>query len=828
MQRRLNKTKPADAGSRKPTEKLTWFGTGSGSGSGSDPSSHSFFTSANSATSRPVSSLSRLDSGFEETPRRRTAAWMGWRLRLLVLSALVGCVSLFLVVRWMANCAHLDASWRADGKGRLELVTSGNAELKAFSAQVLVGLIGLQDGAAPRGEQPVISGAVIETPALALQRSTRWTISDAERARVQALQIALTTATSQPVVRLYFANGDLFDARTTPRGYWNFGAMFWLLSAAALAMYLMAMVVVMARPSVRNLLYSVMALCQSANLLFIAIESVADLGLPLAVSSLNVAVRIGLDWITVAAIVHAACLHPRRLPGGTWIAAGGWLSTALLLLLASTGQLTHLWWWAQAWMGALGLVAVGLLTWSHRLEPHPVAEMLRRFGWVAVASWLMLTLSLAAADRVPGLQLNVAAIGAMTWYVFFAAIFLLVPFISKSRQAMREFALLAAVSTVATSLDLMFVAVFSLSQFASLSLSLFLSLAVYSGARQWLLHQLMGNHILTTERMFEHLYRIAREVEKKPERTAALLAQLLRELFEPMEVTVIAKRSRETRIVADGSAMILPVPTLQGADESPGSAPGSAPGHSLSQFSKQSAEHSPEQSIVIRFAQRGRRLFVSEDARLTDRIVEQLRRAVMFDKAVEQGRTEERKRLAQDLHDDIGARLLTLMYKAQDLEMEQYVRHTLQDLKTLTRGLAASNYRLSHAAAEWKTDLTHRLTAAHIKLGWAFSTDADPMLSVGQWSALTRVMRELVSNSIAHAQAAQVDIELRLEAERLELTITDNGCGRNPQAWAHGLGLGGVQKRVKQLGGEVEWREARPCGIVCRVIVRELSLPART
>ena len=810
MLRWLNKAKRVSASARKPHKKLASF----------DEQARSplnlAHTSAHGSTPAPASGLNNLDSEFEETPRRRTAAWMGWRLRLLVLSALVGCVSLFLVVRWMANCAHLDASWRADGKGRLELVKSGNPELNAFSAQVLVGLKGLPDGAEWLGDSRVNSAAVIETPAMALQRSARWTIDDAQRKRVQALQIALTTATSQPVVRLFFANGDLFDARTTPRGYWNFGAMFWLLSAAALAMYLMAMVVVMSRPSVRNLLYSVMALCQSANLLFIAMESVADLGLPLAVSSLNVAVRIGLDWFTVAAIVHATCLHPRRLPGAAWIAAGGWLSTLLLLLVAATGQLPHLWWWAQVWMGALGLVAIGLLTWSHRLEPHPAAEMLRRFGWVAVASWLLLTLSLAAADRVPGLQLNVAAIGAMTWYVFFAAIFLLVPFVSKSRQAMREFALLAAISTVATSLDLMFVAVFSLGQFASLSLSLFLSLAVYAGARQWLLNQLMGSHILTTERMFEHLYRIAREVEARPERTAALLAQLLRELFEPMEVTVIAKRSVNSRIVADGSAMILPVPAWRGADDPSGSA------------RTPLLEQTTEQSIVIRFAQRGRRLFVSEDARLADRIVEQLRRAVMFDKAVEQGRTEERKRLAQDLHDDIGARLLTLMYKAQDLEMEQYIRHTLQDLKTLTRGLAASNHRLSHAAAEWKTDLTHRLAAAQIKLGWAFSSDTDPLLSVGQWSALTRVMRELVSNSIAHAQAAQVDIELRLEAERLVLTVTDNGCGRDPRAWAHGLGLGGVQKRVKQLGGEVEWREAHPRGIACRVVVRTLALPARS
>ena len=222
-------------------------------------------------------------------------------------------------------------------------------------------------------------------------------------------------------------------------------------------------------------------------------------------------------------------------------------------------------------------------------------------------------------------------------------------------------------------------------------------------------------------------------------------------------------------------------------------------------------------------AHRGRRLFTQEDARLTDRIVEQLRRAVAFDKAVEQGRSEERMRLAQDLHDDIGARLLTLMYKAQSPEMEEYVRHTLQDLKTLTRGLAAPSHRLSHAAAEWKADLTQRLTAAHVALGWSCNFDEDMLLTVVQWSALTRVLRELVSNAIAHAQAQRVDIEFTLAADQLQLTVTDNGNGRNPRAWSHGLGLGGVRKRVKQLGGAVEWREVEPRGISCQVTIREWS-----
>jgi signal transduction histidine kinase len=299
--------------------------------------------------------------------------------------------------------------------------------------------------------------------------------------------------------------------------------------------------------------------------------------------------------------------------------------------------------------------------------------------------------------------------------------------------------------------------------------------------------------------MFEQLYRIAREVEVRPERTPALVSQLLSDLFEPLEVNVGDLRSRKTRVAGDGSTMLVPLPALGG-------------------------EAAPPQSVLIRFAQRGRRLFTAEDARLTDRIVEQLRRAVHFDKAVEQGRHEERLRLAQDLHDDIGARLLTLMYKAQSPEMEDYVRHTLQDLKTLTRGLAASNHRLSHAAAEWKSDLSHRLTAAHVELKWAFVFDEDILLTVVHWSALTRILRELVSNAIAHSRAQQLEIDFRLESDRIELIITDNGVGRNPRAWSHGLGLGGVRKRVKQLGGEVEWREVDPHGISCRVIIRDLSV----
>jgi signal transduction histidine kinase len=739
-------------------------------------------------TGFPVSADSELEPGPVDTTSDAVEpplAWRGWRLQLLLLCAALGLVGLAVLAAELGSRPHVDAAWRADGRGRVELASSADPVLRPYVGKALSGVA---DG----------SITVAITSLQGLQRSPRWLVKDAERARFLALHQQLDSAFAGHEVRLHFADGAKVTLQTTPRGLTGLPIMFWLLASFGLCLALVGASVLLAKPSGRNLAYAVMAMCQGGNLVFMAIEATLELGLPTRVVQLDMPVRMAFDLVTAAALVNAVCLNPRRLPGSTGIALGGWAVAGGLLGLFWAGMLPHAWWWTQLGVVGLGLFATGLLGWSYRIEPHPFAIVLQRFSFAAIATWTLLTAAVALADQSTALAHNVADIASLVWYVFFGSVLLLAPFLIKSQDRLREFSLIAATTTVAISLDVLFSGALSFEPFTSLTLSLLLSLAMYVVARRWILNQPLGSSALTAERMFEQLYRIAREVEARPERTAALLAQLLGELFEPLEIDVIERRSRKSRVTGDGSGMLVPVPLLGGDEVASG-------------------------SVMIRFAQSGRHLFSSEDARLTDRIVEQLRRAVHFDKAVEQGRREERLRLAQDLHDDIGARLLTLMYKSQSPEMEDYVRHTLQDLKTLTRGLAASNHRLSHAAAEWKTDLMHRLTAAHVALKWNFAFDDDILLTVVHWSALTRVLRELVSNAIAHAQATQLDIDFRLEGDRMELNVSDDGVGRNPRAWSHGLGLGGVRKRVKQLGGEVEWREVTPHGISCRVIIRELS-----
>jgi signal transduction histidine kinase/nucleotide-binding universal stress UspA family protein len=734
---------------------------------------------------------SLLDSRLIEQTLGRVehlARWMGWRLRFLVVAALAGCIAVLLLARWASGTPQVPAEWVATATGQLQLARSTDPNLKPHVGKVLGSV------SSPR-LRTVVPDLLAITP------SARWVTDNTDRVRQQAMHSQLDELLAQPRVHLTFADGSTVDVEPVPRGIASLGALFWLLTGLGLVVYMVGMIVVLASPSTRTLLYAAMCASQAGNLIFLALESTLVLGLPGPLSQLDFPLRVAFDLITGAAVVHAAALHPRRVPACTTIAWAAWVSMIAIGVPAAFGVLHEAWWWTQGAVAAAGVLTVALLVWSYRLLRHPFAIVMRRFGLMAVSTWVLLTVAvaIASADRVPSVQQQVAEVGPVIWYVFLTSLLLLMPFLSKSQQVMREFSLLAAISTVATSLDLLFVAVFSFGQFTSVTLALFLSLGLYAGAREWVLNRVRSRNMLTTERMFEKLYRIAREVEAHPDRSPSLLVQLLQELFEPLEAVVVDKRSLTVRVVSDGSTLMLPVPALT------------------------DKQVSTPASIVMRFANRGQRLFTSDDARLTDRIVEQLCRAVAFDRAVEQGRSEERLRIAQDLHDDIGARLLTLMYKAQSPEMEDYVRHTLQDLKTLTRGLAAPNHPLSHAAGEWKADLTQRLTAAQVHLGWHLTFDRDISLTVVQWSGLTRVMRELCSNAIAHAGATRVDIDFHLADDRLDLTVADNGQGRNPQAWAHGLGLGGVRKRVKQLGGEVEWREIDPQGIRCQVIIKRLS-----
>jgi signal transduction histidine kinase len=475
----------------------------------------------------------------------------------------------------------------------------------------------------------------------------------------------------------------------------------------------------------------------------------------------------------------------------------------MLAGLLSWRALPGAWWWTQAGVQFAGTAALLVQFGSQRLHPHPWTALFTRFTLPAVLIWPLITLAVASGTDWPEEAQALREVAPQLWSGGLSALFLGLPFMARSQRVAREIILWSALVLGSLAVALMWAVLRTRMPVAVVGLSMLAALALGLVARWWLIHRVFERRPLRAAQLFDELYRAIRMVDTQPQQAQAALTALLSSMFVPLKIEPLDRELRRSLILRDGTSLAVPIPNLL----------------------KPNTTQAPKSrtALLLNGSQAGRRLFTLEDARLADLIVEQIRRAVLFDKAVEQGRSEERLRLAQDLHDDIGARLLTLMYKSSTPEMEEYIRHTLKDLKTLTRGLAASNHSMSFACAEWKSDMAQRLAAVDCELQWAASWDQDQELSVVQWSALTRILRELVSNAIAHAHASVVRIDLTLERGALSLRAQDNGCGQSPELWTHGLGLGGIRKRVKQLGGSVRWQALPGTGILCEIHILRLN-----
>lgn len=275
-----------------------------------------------------------LDSG-ERRDRRfldgsaQTARWIGWRLRVLVLAALTGCLLLLILVRALAEVPGLPLELQGNDAGILSLTdTSGS----------------------PRAVRGLIDAQGVQTPidSLLLQRSARWLPGDAERTAHAAQHDALARALALGTLQLQLDEGQVVSIAARPHGVAGLGPMFWLGSLLALLLYGVTMVVMMVRPVARNGLYAVMALSQVGNLLFVAVESLPLLGWPVGFMQWDHALRCVFDLATAAALVHATGIHPRRLPGSAARAAMAWTAAGVLGASVLAAQVPNVWWWVAS------------------------------------------------------------------------------------------------------------------------------------------------------------------------------------------------------------------------------------------------------------------------------------------------------------------------------------------------------------------------------------------------------------------------------------------------------------------------------------------------
>ena len=174
---------------------------------------------------------------------------------------------------------------------------------------------------------------------------------------------------------------------------------------------------------------------------------------------------------------------------------------------------------------------------------------------------------------------------------------------------------------------------------------------------------------------------------------------------------------------------------------------------------------------------------------------------------------KERTRIAADLHDELGPLLSAIKFKINSVDtvdeddqyqLERATSH-LDDLITRLREISANlmpNTLIRKgliAALHQFVDNVAR-TSLQIQLNYGELPDINQEKSIN----IYRIVQEITHNTIKHAQATHLVIELSLKANTLILKTEDNGVGfdySNKARESAGLGLRNLKSRAEIMGG---------------------------
>jgi len=181
-------------------------------------------------------------------------------------------------------------------------------------------------------------------------------------------------------------------------------------------------------------------------------------------------------------------------------------------------------------------------------------------------------------------------------------------------------------------------------------------------------------------------------------------------------------------------------------------------------------------------------------------------------------RETERKRIAREIHDELGQHLLVLRIDVSMLarsenehpKLGEKIEVILQHIDTTMRSVRAiiNNLRPSVldlgllAALEWQAEEFQRRSGITCDL---VTDDEDMELEDSVATVLFRILQEALTNVLRHAKASRVEIQLQRDLTGLVMTIADNGVGMRyaQRSEQNSFGLVGIRERLYILGGEL-------------------------
>ena len=506
-----------------------------------------------------------------------------------------------------------------------------------------------------------------------------------------------------------------------------------------------------------------------------AIYSTRDLALNAELFRVLVAINTGGALLYGCALISLFLVYPKQLIRTQWLWAipiffSGWWLLDILFLLPEPSMGGDL----PVTLQMLG--AILCMVWQWRANRHdPRAKVaLRWFAlWILVSSGAFVFL--VQSTQLLDIQLNMSQAYSFGFFLFVTigiAIGLKrYQLFSLDRWAFGILYWLAG-AILLVLLDAFLVMM--LSPLMSLSLAILICGLIWLPVRGWLQARLLQRKKLSDSELFERILQVSFAVNEQ-ERQLQWKA-LLNDLFQPLNLE-ISEHENNSQIEDNG--LVMYTPQVAGLA-----------------------------AMRLSYPQQGRRLFNAYDQQLVQNLLPFLAQAVESRVAYDNGVREERHRIARDLHDDLGAKLLSGLYQKDVDQAKQAIRQAIAEMRTIVNGLLGTGVELNVVLQEFEHEVATRLQSCRIELNWQQKLGDVPItLSYAQYRHYISMLREIISNIMKYANAQSVIIEISLLDSQLVSVICDDGNGFDGETnQSEGNGLKNLRERATELSATLHFQ----------------------